>query len=146
MKNNNLTFFAFILLLIWYTLVFFDIPRLTTDGRANLFSLLGLLELLLLIILLINLLKWKYADYVSLPILFLWGFLQYEGNWKNFFNTPTTEVLNSYYKHFHGTLRIFAESENRIVPDAYHIILGLLILLNITLILTRRLRRLKNNS
>ncbi|MDZ7777197.1 MAG: hypothetical protein U5L09_17060 [Bacteroidales bacterium] len=146
MRNNKSSLFFFIILLIWYSLIFFDIPRLTTEGNASVFSLLGLLEFLLLIVLVAYLKNWKYTDYLNLSILLLWAVLQYQGNWKYFLFPPSTDVLESYYEHFQGTLRILAESETRIIPDAYHIILGLLLLLNIINVVVKIIRDLANNS
>jgi len=44
----------FLLLFLWYSVIFFEIPPLTTEGRARLISQYGLLELLLLGILLLT--------------------------------------------------------------------------------------------
>jgi len=143
MKNGKITLVLFGLLLFWYSLIFVDIPGLTTEGRADIISLMGFLELLLLMVLIAYLIKWKYSDFLYLIILTLWGYLQYQGNWRYLFLRPSNEVLNSYYDHFQGTLRIFPESDKWIVPDAYHIILGLLILVNILFILIKIIKNLK---
>lgn len=100
MKINHLSIISLILLFSWYTLVFFNIPKLTTEGQAHIFSLLGLLELLLLIVLISYIIKWKYSDFLYLIILTLWGFLQYQGNWRYLFLRPSNEVLNSYSDYF----------------------------------------------
>jgi len=50
-KLLTLTNLFYILLFLWYSIIFFDIPLLTTDGHARLISIYGLLELFLVIIL-----------------------------------------------------------------------------------------------
>lgn len=132
-KLSSATNLFFIILFAWYSIIFFDVPLLTTEGRANLISIYGLLELLLAIILAGYLLHWKYIHYSALIILGLWGYLQFNANWKYIFTAPSEEKIHSYYQHFEDTLRIFPESNTIIIPDAYHIILGLLLLINIIL-------------
>jgi len=141
MKEHNklltVTNLIYILLFLWYSIIFFDIPLLTTDGRASLISIYGLLELFLAIILVGFLLHWKNIHYVGLLILVLWGYLQFNGNWKYLFIETSKENIQSYYQHFDNTLRFFPKSDTIIIPDAYHIILGLLLLINIVLVIRK---------
>lgn len=127
--------FFFILLFLWYSMIFFEIPLLTTSGHAKLISVYGLLELLLIILLVGLILHWKYIHYFVLIILGLWGYLQFNSNWKYLFVEPSKEKIQSYYQHFDNTLRFFPKSDTTIIPDAYHIILGVLLLINFVLII-----------
>ena len=126
------------LLFLWYSLIFFEIPLLTTDGQAGLISIYGLLELFLVIILVGSLLRWEYIHYFALIVFGFWGYLQFNSNWKYLFIDSSEEKIQSYYQYFDNTLRIFPESETTIIPDAYHMILGVLILINIILV-TRKI-------
>jgi len=145
-KLQKVSLLFFIALFIWYSLVFFNIPKLLIAGSINLFSLSSLLELFLVIILLGYFLKWKYSDFFALFILFLWGYLQYAAHWRHLLFKPSKEVLNHYYQFFHGTLRFFPQSDVRIVPDAYHTVLGLLILLNLIMVIYKIILFLKNRN
>ena len=134
-KFLSTTVLFFILLFLWYSLIFFEIPLLTIDGHASLISLYGILELLLVIILVGLLLDFKYIHFLGLIILGLWGYLQFNGNWKFLFIETSDERIQSYYQHFDNTLRIFPESDTTIIPDAYHTVLALLLFINIVLII-----------
>lgn len=136
-KRIIITNLFYVLLFLWYSIIFFDIPLLTTDGHASLISIYGLLELLLAIILVGFLLQWKNIHYFGLLILLLWGYLQFNGNWKYLFIESSEEKIQSYYQHFDNTLRFFPESDTLIIPDAYHIILGVLLLINIVLVIRK---------
>ena len=136
-KLLTVTNLVYILLFLWYSIIFFDIPLLTTDGRASLISIYGLLELVLSIILVGLLLHWKYIYYFELLILILWGYLQFNGNWKYLFIETSEERIQSYYQFFDNTLRLFPKSDTMIIPDAYHIILGVLLLTNIVLVIRK---------
>lgn len=87
------------------------------------------------------LLKWKGADYAGLVVLGLWGYLQFNANWKYLFAEAPKEKIESYYQHFGDTLSFFPESPTYIIPDAYHMVLGILLLTNLVLIITRIIKR-----
>lgn len=136
-RKYNVGVILFTLLFLWYLIIFINIPGLTIDGKIPFFSLLTLLEFFLIIIAIGYILKWKYTDYAFLFILVLWGYLQFMGNWRYMFVKPPIEKLESYYQYFDGTLRILNISDTYIIPDAYHLILGILILLNIVFVLSK---------
>ncbi|MEE4197465.1 MAG: hypothetical protein V2I54_07455 [Bacteroidales bacterium] len=133
-KRLTLTNLFYILLFLWYSLIFFDIPLLTTEGHANPISMYGLLGLFLAILLVGFLLRWNNIHSFGLLILLLWGFLQFNANWKYLLMKPSEEKIQSYYQHFEHTLRFFPVSDQIIIPDAYHTILGGLLFINIVLV------------
>jgi hypothetical protein len=145
-KLQKIGLIFFIILFLWYTLVFFNIPGLLVAGSVDLFSLLSLLELFLVIILVGYFFRWKYTDYFNLFILSIWGYLQYAAHWRYLLFEPSEEILDRYYHYFEGTLRFFAQSQTRIVPDAYHTILGILIYLNLVLVILKIIFSLKNSG
>lgn len=129
-KPSRIGLALYLALFLWYSLIFFPIPRLLVPGTVGLFSLSSLLELFLVSLLAGNLLHVRGTDFFCLAILGLWGYLQYAAHWKYLIIPPSRKILTRYYRYFHGTLRFFPQSPTRLVPDAYHTVLGLLILFN----------------
>lgn len=143
-KDTKLSIFSILLfglLLLWYSMIFVEIPAITTEGRAGLISPYGLLELLLLGILTGYFLRWKGTDYAGLIVLGLWSYLQYNANWKYLFEEAPKEKLESYYQHFENTLRFFPESDTYIIPDAYHMVLGILLLTNLIITIIKVIQK-----
>ena len=66
-------------------------------------------------------------------ILLLWFAVQFLCHWRYTLFGAGPEKIRGYNECFRGTLRIFPESETRLVPDFYHIALHALILANIAL-------------
>ena len=115
-------------LFLWFTLDLVGVPGLVT--RDLLISLVGLLELILLLVLLGYWLSWRYTSLLALATLTIWGYMQYESHWRHFIFGASEQRLARYYKMFDGMHRSFPESHTRLVPDDYHIVLGLLITIN----------------
>lgn len=138
MKHNKYTSLVLFLALFgWYLLVFFPVPGLLIEGTASLAGLMGLLLLLLTIVLAAYLLRWKHADIPALVVLAAWAFLQFNANWRYWFLEAPPGRAASYNTHFSGTFRIFPPSDTHVVPDAYHIILGLLLFANLVMIVLK---------
>ncbi len=115
-------------LLLWFTLDLVGVPGLVT--RDPLFGLVGLLELILLLVLVGYWLRWRYSPLFALATLVIWGYMQYESHWRYSIFGASEQKLTRYYKMFDGMHRSFPESHTRLVPDDYHIVLGLLIAIN----------------
>lgn len=73
--------------------------------------------------------KFKIIYLYNIIIFGLWGFLQWNAHWRFLFFQTKLSKIESYYKHFKGTLRIIPELENQIILDLFHIVLHLLILI-----------------
>ena len=101
--------------------------------RDDLWGFPGLLELTLILILVTWFLRWKITAFLRLILLIVWGYLQFISHWYGFIFEVSNSQLHRYYALFAGTYRFFPESSTRIIPDAYHMILGLLILINLVL-------------
>jgi len=69
--------------------------------------------------------------WILLAILILWFTVQFFCHWYYTIFGVTKEKLAGYNDCFRGTVRIFPVSEKRLIPDFYHIMLHVLILLNI---------------
>ena len=68
--------------------------------------------------------------WILLAILLLWFAVQFLCHWRYTIFGASPEKLKGYNQCFRGTLRIFPPSEVRLIPDLYHIVLHILILLN----------------
>ena len=69
--------------------------------------------------------------WILLAVLVLWFAVQFMCHWYYTLFGATQQKLRGYNDCFRGTVRIFPVSDTRLVPDLYHIVLHLLILLNI---------------
>ena len=137
-KMKTVSLILFGLLFAWYSLIFIGVPKLLIEGRGSVLGLEGLLELFLILILSGYFAKWKFTDALNLFVSLIWGYMQYTSHWKSLFGAPVSDMqIKRYYQYFSGTLRIFPESSTVIIPDAYHMILDLLLLINICLSVTK---------
>ena len=66
-----------------------------------------------------------------LSILLLWIVVQFFCHWYFTIFGASTRKIVGYNKCFEGTVRLFPVSETRLVPDLYHIVLHILIIINI---------------
>ena len=71
------------------------------------------------------------GKWILLMILALWATVQFFCHWFYTFFGASKEKLQGYNDSFGDSLRLFPMSETRLIPDLYHIILHLLILINI---------------
>jgi hypothetical protein len=124
-----------ILLTLWYFIIFIDPTNLTLPGETSIFSMFGLLLLFLLISNVGNVLKWKYIDIFSLLFLSLWSLLQWNAHWKLLIFGASAERVESYNRFFRGTYRLFPESQQYIIPDLYHSLLGALLFTSLVLVI-----------
>ena len=134
MKLRKLHLVSLSLLAIWFVLVFFDVYPLTLDGTISLISPYGLLLLFLVISLVGISFKWAMANVFTFFYTGYWLYLQWGAHWKMVILGASEDRVAYYNDFFHGTMRLFSESSVQIVPDLYHTVLGVLIL--ITFVLT----------
>lgn len=126
----------FALLILWFTLVLIGIPGLVTKGSwRGVYGLVyGLLELILIVLFIGHLQKWKVEPLLTLAALIVWGSMQFISHWYGFFFGASANQLTRYYGMFSGTYRFFPKSPTRTVPDAFHTVLGLLIVANLVVV------------
>lgn len=87
--------------------------------------------------------KWKYNDFSAFAVVLIWGANQYAEHWGPlFFGAPAARVRH-YNEYFKGTLRLLPAESDRIVPDIFHIIIGLLLAVCIILLLVNSIRLLR---
>ena len=73
----------------------------------------------------------SWGRWVLLGVLAAWLVVQFFCHWRYTIFGASEKKLRGYNECFRGTLRIFKESETRLVPDLYHIVLHALIIVNI---------------
>ncbi len=69
--------------------------------------------------------------WILAAILLFWLAVQFMCHWYYTIFGASREKIEGYNRCFEGSVRIFPEREDRLVPDLYHIALHLLILLNL---------------
>lgn len=75
------------------------------------------------------------GKWVLLGVLILWFVVEFFCHWYFTIFGANEIKLKGYNDCFRNTIRIFSMSETRLIPDLYHIIQHLLILLNILVLL-----------
>lgn len=141
MKNLTIIFYS--LLCGWFVLGYCG-TSLTIQVEITQFSVATILLFFLLLGLFGYIRKWKYNDLSALSVVVIWGINQYYEHWQPLFFGSSPERVRRYYNYFKGTVRIFPEEQNRIVPDVYHIVFGLLIFICTILLLTNIIILLKD--
>jgi len=71
------------------------------------------------------------GKWILLGILVLWFIVQFFCHWYFTIFGASERKLKGYNECFRDTVRIFPMSDRRLIPDLYHIVLHILILLNI---------------
>lgn len=71
------------------------------------------------------------GKWILLGVLLLWFAVQFMCHWYFTIFGASERKLKGYNECFRDAVRIFPMSDKRLVPDLYHIVLHLLILLNI---------------
>lgn len=74
------------------------------------------------------------GSWYLLCILVLWLVIQFFCHWFYTIFGASEQKLKGYNECFCGSVRLFPMSETRLIPDFYHIVLHLLIIINITLL------------
>lgn len=75
------------------------------------------------------------GEWLLLGVLLFWFIVQFFCHWYYTIFGASEKKLKGYNDCFRNTVRIIPASETRLIPDLYHMILHLLILLNIGLVI-----------
>ena len=75
------------------------------------------------------------GKWILLAILILWFVVEFFCHWYYTVFGAGAKKIRGYNECFRDTVRLFPMREDRLIPDMYHIVLHLLILLNIVLLL-----------
>lgn len=120
------------LILAWFTLLFIGINgfcgRITfKEGDDWQYVLL---ELLLTIYFIGNLTHLHYVTPIMAVVFLLWDILQFRAHWLPFIVGASDSRLERYYEAFGQNVYLLPRSRRRIVPDAYHTVQHVLMVLN----------------
>lgn len=89
---------------------------------------------------LLYLLHPRAGRWVLLAVLLLWLTVQFFCHWYYTLFGASPRKLEGYNRCFAGTLRLIPQSDTRLIPDLYHIVLHTLILLDILMLTACALR------
>ena len=121
---------ANLILLIWF---FFDMTGLRI-GNFILTEMAwqedGIFFIIYIACFLLFLFKDKFGKYVLSIWIFLWGITQFFSHWYYTIFGASQSKLNMYNNIYSETYHIVSRSETTIVPDLYHIILHILIVIS----------------
>ena len=76
------------------------------------------------------------GKWILLVILLVWFIVQFFCHWYYTIFGASQEKLKGYNECFQNTIRVIPASDKRLIPDLYHIVLHIFILLNIICCLT----------
>jgi len=129
-RSNRSIFWAVACLTAWFSLAFVSLPNLVDswfveDGIWVWISVGFWAHFPVILFLYYK--DFKYTDWILLSVLIIWGVIQYESHWLWFFKQPDHEKLTSYFQTF-DFWYLLPKPEGRIVPDAYHTILHILMI------------------
>ena len=145
MKRRQLPIFlSLLLLLLWYVAGLFGVPGLinptfgTGQSAYNLAA--GGLGIFLLLGLVGYWLELKYIDLIMVNVLMIWLYLQFMLHWLGFFRPPAPDVVSAYYDYYGGSYLI-PQDLSRTVPNAYFLLLHLLLIVTFGQVLFRLVHR-----
>ncbi|MCF8231558.1 MAG: hypothetical protein K9J27_05155 [Bacteroidales bacterium] len=134
MRKHLVTLVTLVLLALWYSIIFWDPAGFTVGDSPEVISIYTLLMVFLIISIAGKLMQWKYSDHFSALYLTAWAILQWQAHWQAFFFGASSAKIDGYNSYFSDTYRFAQASEQQVIPDMYHTILG--VLLAITLLIT----------
>ncbi|MBR2223831.1 MAG: hypothetical protein IJ973_05845 [Christensenellaceae bacterium] len=76
-----------------------------------------------------------FGKWVLFSVLTFWFIVQFFCHWFYTIFGATRKKIQGYNDCFRDTIRLFPMSEKRLIPDLYHIVLHILILINLILCL-----------
>lgn len=76
----------------------------------------------------------QVGNWFVLSVLVVWLVVQYFCHWHFTIFGATPEKIRGYNRCFEGSLCIVPRREDRLIPDFYHIVLHILIVLNLVLL------------
>lgn len=120
------------LIMIWFSLLFIGFKRFcgrVTFKESDDWQYI-VLEFMLILYFVGNLEHWYFVIPMMAVVFLLWDFLQFRAHWLPSLIGVSDSQLETYYQIFGGNLYILPRSRRRIIPDAYHTIQHVLMVLN----------------
>ena len=125
---KKMCYFSNILLLIWF---FFDMIGLRIGNIIlveEAWKEDGIFLIIYVVVFGIFIWNHKYGKYPLAVWLFMWFITQFMSHWYYTIFGATEKKLTSYNDYFANTYSIIPASDNMLIPDLYHNILHILIL------------------
>lgn len=124
--------FSIGLLFLWFT---FDMTGIKI-GKITLVetawnSIDGIWWLIFLVLSILFIYKVEIGKYLLLIFISLWATIQFYSHWYYTIFGVSNEKLSSYNEFFKDTYHLIPASDQILIPDFYHIILHLLILVSL---------------
>lgn len=139
--------FIIFLLFIWFSL------DMTGASVANITlvepawnQVDGVWWLIFLILLILFIFKEKFGKYLLLVFILMWTIIQFNCHWYHTIFGTSEEKINSYNQYFKNTLHIIPSSGKIVIPDFYHIVLHLLILISLINLIRYNIYALKRKN
>lgn len=105
----------------------------------------GIWYLIYLAMFILFLVKEKYGKYPLTIFLILWLLIQFSSHWYYTIFGATTQKIADYNTFFKNTYHIISPSNSIIIPDLYHIVLHILILLALGYMIAFCIKNRKNS-
>lgn len=129
---KKISIYTISLLFIWFSLDMtgFSIGDFTlVESAWN--SIDGVWWLLFLTFSILFIIKEKIGKYMLSIFIFLWAMIQFYSHWYYTIFGASEEKIISYNQFFKETYHIIPSSNSILIPDLYHIILHILILITL---------------
>lgn len=129
---KKICIFTMALLFIWFSLdmIGFSIGNITlVEAAWN--SVDGVWWLVFLICSILFIIKDKIGKYMLSVFVFLWAVIQFYSHWYYTLFGASEEKIISYNQFFKETYHIIPSSKTTLIPDFYHIILHIFILVTL---------------
>ena len=120
---------ANILLLIWFSMgmLGFSIGNHVLVQEAW-FEIDGIWNLIFVGLLILFVVREKYGKYPLSAFLLIWIIAQFRVHWYYTIFGATLERIESYNRYYSNTLNLIPSSDIRIIPDLWHIVLHLFVI------------------
>jgi hypothetical protein len=138
MRLSGSTLTALVALAAWFSLDFVGVHGLV--DREPLASLAGLMLALMVIFFVAGVFRVRYTALVYSVALLIWLWFQIDTHWSTYIMQASQPKLQWYERVFGNNFRVLPSLADHTTPDAFHTLLGALIVLNLFLA-TRNLLR-----
>ncbi|MBE9467735.1 MAG: hypothetical protein IMY72_05350 [Bacteroidetes bacterium] len=135
-KDKKKCLFIILLLFVWFSLDMtgFSFANITlVESAWN--QVDGLWWLIFLTLFILFIFKEKFGKYLLSIFILMWIIIQFNCHWYHTIFGTSVEKINSYNQYFRNTLHVISSSEKILIPDLYHIILHLLILISLIILI-----------
>lgn len=120
------------ILFVWFSMDMFGFSigdKILVEAAWN--SIDGVWWLLFLTFWILFVIKDKIGKYLITIFVYLWSVIQYLSHWHYTLFGASAKKIVSYNQFFKNTYHIIPSSDSMVIPDFYHIVLHILILVTV---------------